>query len=275
MLAHVLTDMRYAIRQLRKTPGFTIVAVLTLAFGIGATSAIFSVVNAVMLRPLPYPEPERLVRVIEVLPQYGRFAVAPANFLDWRARNSVVRADRRVTRRAIDDAASAANGPSASTARPCRGTSSSCSASRRRWGAASAPRRTLPSTNNVIVISHGMWQRRFGGDPDVLGRSITLSGGPSTVVGVMPPRTSTFRTVRPSSGGRSRCRRPMPTRGGHLSGDDRAAESRRLDRAGERARCRGIATQLAQQYPDTNRDESAEAVRDARPASSVRCGRCC
>jgi hypothetical protein len=89
MLAQVLTDMRYGTRQLLKAPGFTIVAILTLAVGIGATSAIFSVVNGVMLRPLPYPEPERIVRVMEVLPQYGRFAVAPANFLDWRDRNQV------------------------------------------------------------------------------------------------------------------------------------------------------------------------------------------
>jgi hypothetical protein len=89
MLAHVLTDMRYGMRQLLKTPGFTIVAVLTLAVGIGATSAIFSVINGVALRPLPFAEPERLVRVVEVVPQYGRFAVAPANFLDWRERNHV------------------------------------------------------------------------------------------------------------------------------------------------------------------------------------------
>lgn len=86
-LAQMLTDMRYGTRQLLKAPGFALVAVLTLAAGIGATSAIFSVVNGVMLRPLPYPEPERVVRVMEVLAQYGRFAVAPANFLDWRERN--------------------------------------------------------------------------------------------------------------------------------------------------------------------------------------------
>ena len=89
MLTDMLTDMRYGIRQMLKAPGFTIVAILTLAFGVGATSAIFSVVNGVLLRPLPYPEPETLVRVFEVVPQDGRFGVAPANFLDWRQQNDV------------------------------------------------------------------------------------------------------------------------------------------------------------------------------------------
>ena len=84
VMSSVLRDMRYGIRQLLKTPGFSIVAILTLAIGIGATSAIFSVVNGVLLRPLPFPEPERLVLITELVPQYGRFSVAPANFLDWR-----------------------------------------------------------------------------------------------------------------------------------------------------------------------------------------------
>src|SRR6266487_615815 len=89
MTAHILTDMRYALRQMLKAPGFTTVAVLTLAFGVGASSAVFSIVNAAMLRPLPYPNQDRLVRVLELVPQLGRFAVAPANFLDWRAQNTV------------------------------------------------------------------------------------------------------------------------------------------------------------------------------------------
>jgi len=86
MVDPVLIDARYAIRQLRQAPGFAAVAVLILA-GIGATTAIFSVVNGVLLRPLPYPHSEELVRVYEVIPQFGLAAVAPANFLDGRALN--------------------------------------------------------------------------------------------------------------------------------------------------------------------------------------------
>jgi hypothetical protein len=89
MLADFVADARHAIRELGKNPGFTLVAVVTLALGIGATSAIFSVIDGVLLRPLPYVAPDLLVRVHETVPQYGRFSVAPGNFLDWRRENQV------------------------------------------------------------------------------------------------------------------------------------------------------------------------------------------
>jgi putative ABC transport system permease protein len=254
MLAHTLNDMRYACRQMAKAPGFTLVAVLTLAFGIGASSAVFSIVNAAMLRPLPFPEHERLVMVYEVLPRFGLFAVAPANFLDWRAQNT-----------SFEGIAAYATGYETlvgadSAERISRATVS--------WdffdvlGVEPALGRTfraeedLPQRTNVVVLSHGMWQRRFGGDPQILGRSITFSGVPSTVIGVMPPHVVfPSRTVE--------FWRPLglnpadATRGGHfLATIARLKDGVSLEQA--TAEMVGIATRLAQQYPDSNRDESVD-----------------
>ena len=176
MSAHILTDMRYALRQMRKTPGFTAVAVLTLAFGVGASSAVFSIVNAAMLRPLPWPQQDRLVRVFELLPRLGRFAVAPANFLDWRAQNTVFdgiaafapgfetlvgsESAERITRTGVSWNIFDVLGVPPALGRTFR------------------PDEDLPRQNTVVILSYGMWQRRFGGDPQILGRTITLSGEP-------------------------------------------------------------------------------------------------
>lgn len=184
MFVDALRDLRYGLRQLAKAPGFAVVAILTLALGIGATSAIFSVVHGVLLRPLPYPDSDALVRVHEVVPQYGRFSVAPANFLDWRSQNPVF--ERTAAYNAISATLSQGDDPER-----VQGAAVS-------WDmfdllrVAPALGRTFrtdedaPGTNNVIVLSHGMWQRRFGGDSGVPGRAITLSGTPVTVIGVMP-----------------------------------------------------------------------------------------
>ena len=184
LMADMVRDVRYALRQLTRTPGFTIAAVLTLAVGIGATTAIFSVVNGVLLRPMPYPAPESLVRIHEVVPQYGTFSVAPASFLDWR-------------RQATGFERIAAWTPGTATltlgAEPERVPMQSVS-----WdlfdllqvkpaiGRSFTEAEDVPGKNNVIVISYGMWQRRFSGDPGVVGKELTASGDPVTVIGVMP-----------------------------------------------------------------------------------------
>jgi hypothetical protein len=185
VFADALRDMRYAVRQLARTPGFTVVAILTLGLGIGATSAIFSVVNGVLLRPLPYPDPASLVRVHEVVPQYGRFSVAPASFLDWRTQNTVF--ERIATYSGGSATFAAAEGPE-------RIPNAAVS-----WdifellkvspvlGRGFSEDEDAPGKANVIVLSHGTWQRRFGADPGVLGRTVTVSGAPMTIIGVMPP----------------------------------------------------------------------------------------
>jgi putative ABC transport system permease protein len=257
MLANMLTDMRYAVRQMLKTPGFTIVAILTLAFGIGATSAIFSVVNGVMLRPLPFPQPDRLVMVFEVLPQYGRFSVAPANFFDWRQQNGVF--ERIAAFSGGTETFIGSDGPERVSMASVSWDLFEALGVSPAHGRGFRPEEDLPKQNNVIVLSHGMWQRRFGGDPAVLGRTITLSGAPVTITGVMPAgfyfpnRTAEFwRPIafNPSSA----------TRGGHFLGVvARLKPGVSLEQAG--AEMRGIAGRLAQQHPDTNRNESAEMLR--------------
>ncbi len=256
MLAHVLTDIRYGIRQLVKAPGFTIVAVLTLAFGIGASSAIFSVVNGVMLKPLSYPEPERLVRVMELLPQYGRFAVAPANFLDWRARNTVFEHISAFSPGTATYVGS--DGPERLIGASVSWDTFETLGIRPALGRGFRSEEEVPTRDNVLVISHGMWQRRFGGDRGVIGRSLSLDGVSVEVVGVMPPnfyfpnRTAEF--WRPLAVDRD------PTRGGHFLGVvARLKPGVSLDQAS--GEMKGIAEELARQYPNTNRDESAETAR--------------
>src|SRR5688500_3027124 len=192
MFADLLTDIRYALRQLVKTPGFTIVAILTLAFGIGATSAIFSVVNSVLLRPLPFPEPERLVRVHEVVPNYGRFSVAPATFLDWRAQNTVF--ERVAAYGGSSLTLDTGNGPE-----PLTGTSVTweffdllgVQPARRR---AVRPDEDLPLKNRVLIISHATWMTKFAGASDIVGKPVSVNGVPMTIVGVMPADFGFTRT---------------------------------------------------------------------------------
>jgi putative ABC transport system permease protein len=257
VMADVLRDMRYAVRQLVKAPGFTIVAVLTLALGIGATSAIFSVVNGVLLRPLPYPDPDDLVRVYEVVPQHGRFAVAPATFLDWRTQNSVF---ERIAAYSSGGAAALAG-----TEGPERVGFASVS-----WdtfellkvspvlGRGFTAEEEMPGKANVIILSHGAWQRRFGGDPGILGRTVNLAGTPATIVGVMPAgfyfptRDAELwvpMTINPANA----------PRGAHfLSVLARKKPGVSTDQA--HAEMTTITERLAARYPDSSANESAEVI---------------
>jgi putative ABC transport system permease protein len=256
LLAQILTDMRYGTRQLLKAPGFTIVAILTLAVGIGATSAIFSVVNGVMLRPLPYPEPERIVRVIEVLPQYGRFAVAPANFLDWRDRNHVF--ERIAAYTTGNDTFIGGEGPERIPRALISWDMFELLGVMPMLGRGFREDEDVPKENNVIVISHGMWQRRFGSDPHILGRTINLSGAPVTVIGVMP--AGFYFAGRTTELWRPIALDPTnASRGGHYLAVV-ARLKRGVSQQQAESEMRGIATQLAKQYPDTNADESADTV---------------
>ncbi|MGH9862569.1 MAG: ABC transporter permease [Candidatus Acidiferrales bacterium] len=180
-------DMRYGTRMLRKNPGFTLVAVMALALGIGANTAIFSVVNAVLLRPLPYPQPERLVRVWNQLPNDGlpQLWLSEPELIDyWRLQQG------------FDDIAVFSTGGSNLTGRgqALRVTVSNVSAGffpvlgiDATLGRIFAREEDQPGKNRVAVLDHGFWQRQFGGDPTLVGQSISLNGESYTVIGVMPP----------------------------------------------------------------------------------------
>jgi len=182
-------DIRYGARMLRKNPGFTTVAVLTLALGIGTNTAIFSVLNGVLLKPLPYEKPGQLVQVWEA-PQPGKWsAVTPGAFADWKEGSTSLEALSLVTATAMN---------LAGEGQPERLSGLMVSAGYLKvlrlqpvLGRGFLPDDDKPGGDNkVVVIAHGLWQQHFGADPGVIGHAIRLNGEPHTVIGVLPPKTA-------------------------------------------------------------------------------------
>jgi putative ABC transport system permease protein len=248
----MLNDLRYALRQLIKAPGFTAVAILTLALGIGACSAIFSVVNVVLLRPLDYPEPGRIVAIRETqLPQFPEFSVSPPNYLDWEKQTksyeylaayggaSVNLTGEGEPQRLVGVKATA-HYFDAYGVKPV-------------LGRMLLPEEDAQGKNHVTVLSYPFWQRVFGGTRDVVGKSIQLNGEPYTVVGVAPAGfglTSKVDVWMPMAF------KPDETandaRGGHyINVVGRLKPGVTVAQA--RAELEVIAAQLAKQYPDSNK----------------------
>jgi putative ABC transport system permease protein len=184
-MENLMQDIRYALRMLRKSPGFTAVAVITLAFGVGGTSAVFSVVNSILLRPLPYRNSERLVTVAHSYPKMNLMASisAPA-FFDYRDQTTVFESaalfsytNRNLTGQGEPERLGGLR-VSASYF-PTLGVEAAL-------GRIFLPEEEQAGHHRVVVLSCGLWQRRFGSDPAVLGRTLTFDGESYTVVGVMP-----------------------------------------------------------------------------------------
>jgi hypothetical protein len=179
-------DLDQGMRLLLKRPGFTAVAVLTLALGIGANAAIFSVINAVLLPPLPYPQPDRLVRVFDPSPTRGwdRSSVSFQNFLDWRAQNQVFAQMAAFNPRS----ANLSGGPEPERVDYAIVTADffAVFGGEPVLGRAFVPEEEQPGKGQVVVLSHGFWQRYFGGSREVIGRTLELNGESNTIVGVMP-----------------------------------------------------------------------------------------
>lgn len=184
----LVQDVRYGVRGLLRTPGFTLVAVLTLALGIGANTAIFGVVRGVLLRALPYPAPERLVRLWQGAPETPKGYFSVPDMEDWRTLSQSLEAAGayhyadgrtgldllgdgdpvRLQMSFVTDGVFQALGTAPLLGRPLQ------------------PQDHVHGQASVVVLSHGLWQRRFGGSPEVVGRTVTLDNKPCTVVGVMP-----------------------------------------------------------------------------------------
>jgi putative ABC transport system permease protein len=185
-LVDLLFDLRHALRGLRRGPGFAAIAILVLGLGIGANVAIFSAVNAVILRPLPYPEPDRLVALWEANPEKGwsQQVTAPANMLDWGER---VRAfDGVAGHLCCGQAVLGGDGePRVIRGSTVTGNFFTVLGVRPLLGRAFVPRETWAADERVVVLSHRFWQGSFGADAAIVGRSIEIDGVPRRVVGVM------------------------------------------------------------------------------------------
>jgi putative ABC transport system permease protein len=187
----LIQDLRYGVRTLMKSPGFAFVAVLTLALGIGANTAIFSVVNGVLLRALPYYEPERLVMVWADRPilqaQIGitDFPVTVADFVDWRNQNHVFEQMAALQAERMN----LTGGSEPESLFGLRASASLFPLLDARFvaGGAFLPEEDRAGADRVVVISHGLWQRRYGADTNIIGQKITLDNDAYTVIGVTAP----------------------------------------------------------------------------------------
>ena len=186
-MGDLMVDVRYALRTLRKSPGFAAVAIATLAIGIGANTAIFSVVESVLLRPLPYPSPDRLVAVHEADPERGfdGSSVSPPNYLDWKERSRSFSALA-----AFMDDALAYSRPGRPARRVdvvvCTPDLAPVLGASPEHGRFFSRDETRPGGPRAAVLGHGFWRRELGGDPAAVGRTIRLNGRDYPVVGVMP-----------------------------------------------------------------------------------------
>jgi predicted permease len=180
-----LQDLRFAFRQVLKNPGFAVVAVLTLALGIGLNTSMFTGLRALLLPELPYPDSERLVRVFRTSPHSQRGPHSPANFLDYQAQNTVFGRMAAVNVRSWN--LSEAGQPTERV----RGMEAGADlipllGIQPLIGRGFTPEEDRPGENNVIILNHGFWLRRFAADPNILGRTLRLDGVTVSVIGVMP-----------------------------------------------------------------------------------------
>jgi len=191
-MQNLLQDLRFAFRLLAKSPGFTAIAILTLALGIGANTAIFSVVNGVLLRPLSFRDPSRLVIVAEKSP-FPTISTSYQNFVDWRDQSRSFESMEGT--RSTGLSLTGAGDPELLTARMATAGLFSLLGVEAREGRTFLPEEDKAGSAPVVLLTYGLWQRRFGGSREIIGKPITLDSRPYTVVGVLPPG---FQLLQPA-----------------------------------------------------------------------------
>jgi predicted permease len=279
ILETLLQDIRYGLRMLRKSPGFTAVALLTLALGIGANTAIFSVVYGVLLRPLPYQNPSRLIVLHETTPRVGTVSVSYANFLDWRAQSRAFS-----TMAAVASVAFNLAGPGSGLDQPENINGAAVSSDfLPMLGVHPILGRNFDSTQDqagtapVALLSYPLWQSHFGGALNVLGRSVALDGRSFTIIGVLP---ADFRWIEKTD-----LLEPIGVKANDPDFNERGDRGDMvvlgrlapgISFAQARAEMEGIAARLAQAYPGANDQFGVELqpirdvfVSDLRPAVLV------
>ncbi len=183
----MISDFKFALRQLRKSPSFTLIAILTLALGIGLNTSMFTALQALLMRQLPYPHADRLVQVFRTSPHSQRWPHSPANFIEQRENNNVFESMAALVSKPLSlaepgQSAERVHGMFASAELFAQlGVSPAL-------GRAFTPEEDHPGKDQVAVLSHDFWLRRFGGDASVIGRTVRLEGQPVVVIGIMPAR---------------------------------------------------------------------------------------
>ena len=277
-------DIKYAVRMLVRKPGFSVVAIVTLGLGIGANTAIFSLVNGILLRSLPYKSAERLVWIWGTNPKNDieHETASLPDYHDWKTQSQSFEemggyANTRLTLTGNGE-------PERFAAAYVTDGFFDVLGAEAEVGRTFAPDEDKPGGNSVVIISHGLWQRRFGGDPNVVGTAITVNGKPTTLVGVMPRH---FKHPRPDDSGSVEMWQPLGMdytaagrRGDFLSVIARLKPGVSVEQA--RADVKTIAAQLEEQYPNTNNGWSTiviplheRFVGDVRPVLLVLLGAVC
>lgn len=256
-MINLFSDLRSTARSLARRPGYTAVVVLTLALGIGAATAVFSVVNGVLLRPLPYPGGDRIVMIWETNPEAGtgEITVCPPNFRDWREQSTSFEGLAAIRHMSFN---------SSEGAEPERLHGMLTSASffdvmgtRMALGRAFTPGEDRPGSEKVVVLSHALWMRRFGGRADIVGSSVKLNGEPTTVIGVaaegfrFSSGTDLWAPIAFDESASPRGAHTVAVLGRLKAGVGLQAAQSEL---------KGIAARLAARFPDTNRGWTTSVV---------------